>query len=76
VIGAKSVVMTIWWAAQWPILAVFLLVAFTGILRSGPAAPNGDSRGSRPTLNRLDPHRRSRGASRLVPGAVSRHCGR
>jgi membrane protein len=43
-IGAETVVTAIWWAAQWPILAIALLVAFTGILRSGPADGSGDMR--------------------------------
>jgi membrane protein len=43
-IGQKAAVSAIWWAAQWPILAAALLVAFTGILRQGPADGSSDTR--------------------------------
>jgi membrane protein len=35
-IGAKSVVKIVWWAAEWPLLVVGLLVSFAGILYLGP----------------------------------------
>jgi membrane protein len=35
-IGAESVVKTVWWAAEWPLLLVGLLVCFAGILWLGP----------------------------------------
>jgi membrane protein len=35
-IGAKSVVKVAWWAAEWPLLLVGLLVSFAGILYLGP----------------------------------------
>jgi membrane protein len=35
-IGAKTVVKVVWWAAEWPLLVVGLLVSFAGILYLGP----------------------------------------
>src|ERR671938_1459333 len=35
-IGAKTVVKIVWWAAEWPLLVVGLLVSFAGILYLGP----------------------------------------
>ncbi|MDQ3874482.1 MAG: YihY/virulence factor BrkB family protein, partial [Actinomycetota bacterium] len=35
-LGSESAFKTIWWAAQWPILVVGLLVTFAGILFLGP----------------------------------------
>ncbi len=35
-VGAKSVVHTVWWAAQWPLLIGGLLLAFAGIMYFGP----------------------------------------
>jgi membrane protein len=35
-VGAKRVVEIVWWAAEWPLLFVGLLVAFAGILYLGP----------------------------------------
>jgi len=35
-LGAKSVVTIVWWAAQWPLLVVGLLLAFAGVLYLGP----------------------------------------
>ena len=35
-IGAKTVVEIVWWAAEWPLLVVGLLVSFAGILYLGP----------------------------------------
>jgi membrane protein len=35
-IGAETLVKTVWWAAQWPLLVGGLLVAFAGILYLGP----------------------------------------
>jgi membrane protein len=34
--GASGVVSTIWWAAQWPVLLVGLLIAFSTLLYLGP----------------------------------------
>jgi membrane protein len=34
--GAQRVVEVVWWAAQWPILIVGLLLAFAGVLYFGP----------------------------------------
>lgn len=36
-LDARTLVGRLWWGAQWPILAVALLVAVVGILRLGPA---------------------------------------
>ena len=35
-VGAKSVVKIVWWAAEWPLLVVGLLVAFAGVMHFGP----------------------------------------
>jgi membrane protein len=35
-IGAETVVKAVWWAAEWPLLVVGLLVSFAGILYLGP----------------------------------------
>jgi membrane protein len=35
-LGAKSTVTIVWWAAQWPLLVVGLLLAFAGVLYLGP----------------------------------------
>jgi membrane protein len=35
-IGAETVVKIVWWAAEWPLLVVGLLVSFAGILYLGP----------------------------------------
>ena len=35
-IGAEHVVKIVWWAAEWPLLVVGLLVSFAGILYLGP----------------------------------------
>ncbi len=36
VVGARSVVEIVWWAAQWPILIAGLLIAFAGLMYIGP----------------------------------------
>ena len=35
-VGAKSVVQTAWWVAEWPLLVAGLLVCFAGVLFLGP----------------------------------------
>jgi membrane protein len=35
-IGAETVVKVVWWAAEWPLLLVGLLICFAGILYLGP----------------------------------------
>jgi membrane protein len=35
-VGAETVVKAVWWAAEWPLLLVGLLVSFAGILYLGP----------------------------------------
>jgi membrane protein len=35
-VGAEGVVKVLWWAAEWPLLIVGLLVAFAGVLYLGP----------------------------------------
>lgn len=38
-VGARSIVSVAWWAAEWPLLVVGLLVAFAGLMRFGPDVP-------------------------------------
>jgi membrane protein len=38
-LDAKSAVTIVWWAAEWPLLVLGLLVAFAGVLYLGPDSP-------------------------------------
>ena len=39
-LDAKSAVTIVWWAAEWPLLVLGLLVAFAGVLYLGPDRPS------------------------------------
>ena len=42
-----TLVSWVWWTAQWPVLAIGLLIAFSAVLYLGPTSLNRDFASSR-----------------------------